>query len=378
MLRTQKIFRIFGIDIRIHFSWWFIFILLAWSLSTGLFPQSLPGMTASTYWIMGVLSALLLFISVLLHELSHSLIAKIKKIKVESITLFFFGGVAGIESDDMAPGAEFMMAIAGPLFSLLLAALFYILHLQTGNSIILAMTQYLYQINFILAIFNLVPGFPLDGGRAFRALLYAYYHDLKKATQIAAAGGKVVAGLLVALGLLGFITGAGNGLWFILLGGFLYFLAGMSYEQVVIKEALSQVLVKDIMRTKFPIVDPNTKVEQLFQKYSSGEEDVLVVKGKKFTGLLEFKTLGNISPDVSLQQISRPLGQLKCLHFQDTAYTAFRQLAEQNIDMLPVLAQGKICGVVTKNAVLHRLIWELRSSHLAKRLAHKHQFIKKH
>ena len=232
MRGAHTLFRIFGIDIRLHFSWWFIFILLTWSLSTSFFPQFFPGQTQMMYWTMGILSSLLLFISVLLHELSHSLVAMAKNIKVESITLFFFGGVAGIEKEDMEPSAEFMMAIAGPLFSLLLAGIFYFINTHNGNILLSAITSYLYQLNFVLAVFNLVPGFPLDGGRAFRAILFAYYKDLKKATRIAAAGGKVVAGLLIVLGLFGMVTGTGGGLWFILLGVFLYFLAGMSYEQI--------------------------------------------------------------------------------------------------------------------------------------------------
>src|SRR3989344_4695935 len=141
-----RIFTIFGIDVKLHYSWWFIFILLTWSLATSFFPIYFPGSTARTYWLMSVIASLLLFLSVLLHELSHSLVARAKKITVRSITLFFFGGVAGIDSEDMKPSSEFLMAIAGPLFSLLLAGIFYVIYISTGNGIVTAITFYLYQL----------------------------------------------------------------------------------------------------------------------------------------------------------------------------------------------------------------------------------------
>src|SRR3989344_6139528 len=174
MDRSTKIARLFGINIYLHYSWWIIFVLLAWSLATQYFPQFYPEFSPKTNWSIGILSALLLFVSVLLHELSHSLVARIYKIKVDSITLFFFGGVAGIDREDLKPRSEFFMAIAGPLFSFLLAGLFYLLYRLDGNSLLTAVSAYLYQLNLVLGLFNLVPGFPLDGGRAFRALLYGY------------------------------------------------------------------------------------------------------------------------------------------------------------------------------------------------------------
>src|SRR3989338_1988486 len=133
MRGATKLFRIFGIDVQLHFSWWFVFALLAWSLSSSFFPQYFPGLENQAYWIMGIISVILLFVSVLLHELSHSLVAKAKKVKVESITLFFFGGVASIDDEDLKPSTEFLMAIAGPLFSLLLFWVFYLIYFLNGN-----------------------------------------------------------------------------------------------------------------------------------------------------------------------------------------------------------------------------------------------------
>ncbi len=185
---------------------------MSWSLATSYFPQFYPGFTTNIYWSWGIVSALLLFVSVLLHEFSHSLVAISKKIKVESITLFFFGGVAGITKEDIKPSTEFFMAIAGPLFSFFLAGVFYLIALWDVYLLVTPVVSYLAQLNLILGIFNLIPGYPLDGGRAFRAILYGYYKDLRKATKIAASVGKFFAAVLIVLGFFSLFNGIGNGL----------------------------------------------------------------------------------------------------------------------------------------------------------------------
>lgn len=312
---------------------------------------------------MGIVSALLLFISVLLHELSHSLVAQWKKIRVESITLFFFGGVAGITKEDIKPSSEFLMAIAGPLFSLALGSVFWLMHAADGSLFLKAITFYLYQLNFVLGLFNLVPAYPLDGGRAFRAILYGYYKDLKKATKIAATGGRIFAGLLIVLGVFGLFTGTGGGLWFILLGGFLYFIAGLSYEQVAIREVLDNIPVKELMQQKFPVLHPAMKFAEFVKKYK-GRDDVFVVKDDHFFGVIEVRRLVKIPralQDVtSLKQVAVPFGGIKAVRKEESAYSAFRKLEEQNLELLPVLDKNKLAGIVTRKAVLRRLIWELK------------------
>ncbi len=360
-LQSQgTIFRLFGIDIRLHFSWYFIAIFISWSLAAGFFPSILPGKTIGIYWFMGIIAALLLFASVLLHELSHSLVAKAKNIKVESITLFFFGGVAGIGDEDMKPSTEFLMAIAGPLFSLLLSGVFFLIHSWNGNEIVGAITLYLYQLNFMLALFNLVPGFPLDGGRAFRAILYWHYDDVKKATRIAVMGGKFFAGVLMILGLLSLLAGQA-GLWFMLLGGFLYFIAGVSYEQVVVRETLRPILVVELLSRKIPIVRPEIKFIQFKKKYQASDQEVFLVKGKNFAGLLDFHRLEKIplamQEMVTVQQLALSLSEIKSLSPRDTAYTAFTRFGEQNLASLPVMEKGKLLGVVTRRKVMYRLAW---------------------
>ncbi|HLC71135.1 MAG TPA: site-2 protease family protein [Candidatus Nanoarchaeia archaeon] len=364
MKSSSTLLRLFGIDIKLHISWWFIFILLAWSLSSSYFPQILPDLDQYVYWSMGIAAALLLFISVILHELSHSLVARAKRIKVESITLFFFGGVAQIPDEDMKPSAELQVALAGPLFSFVLGGIFYAITALNGNLIITAITSYLSQLNLTLAIFNLIPGFPLDGGRAFRAILCWHYKDLRKATYIASMGGKFFAGVLVFLGIFGLISGVGNGLWFILLGAFLYFLAGRSYEQVVVKQILGTISVSQVLTAQGPTVPSNLKFIDFVKKYSSGESDAFIVKGKNFRGILDMhrvdaiqKSLQEITP---LEQAAIPFSAIKTLTLKDTAYTAFNYFNEYNVGLLPVMEKGKIRGVVTRRMVMQRLMWGMK------------------
>ena len=373
-----KLFRLFGINIQLHFSWWFVFALLAFNLSVSFFPNLcagkltegflataiIPGCASlgtGSYWIMGIVAALFLFLSVLLHELSHSLVAKLRKIKVESITLFFFGGVASIHEDDLKPGSEFLMAVAGPLFSILLGLVFFTINHFTSNGIVTAITFYLYLINFMLAGFNLIPGFPLDGGRAFRAILHAYYKDLKKATRIAAAGGRFFGIFLIIVGILSFF---GGGWWLVILGGFLYFTAGLSYEQVIIREALIKIPVKELLSKDFSLVDAEMKFADFLKRHVNCGEEIFLVKSKNFSGILDLKELDKISLSaqkwIKIKQLAIPVDKLSSLRENDTAFTAFKKFAEEKINLLPVYKNSKLLGFVTQKIVTQRLVWSLK------------------
>src|SRR4051812_39295630 len=196
---SLRLGRIAGIEIGVHVTWLLAFGLVTWSLAASVFPSTYPRWTPGTYWTVGAIAALLLFVCVLLHELSHSVVARARGMPVSGITLFIFGGVTNLQGEAKRPTDEFWMAIVGPLTSLVLGATAWlILHLlPSGRTPVAGVLSYLAYVNLLLAIFNLVPGFPLDGGRVLRSLLWAVTRDLRRATRIAARIGQGIAGLFI-------------------------------------------------------------------------------------------------------------------------------------------------------------------------------------
>ena len=202
MKSTFKLFRIAGIDIGIHYTWIFIFVFFSWSLAQGYFPQLYPDWSMAMYWITGVIAALAIFVSVLLHELAHSLVGRARGIPVHSITLFILGGVSNMEDEPEKPSAEFVMAIVGPATSLALALVFYLLTFvpHAADSAVFAVLGYLAIINLFLGAFNLLPGFPLDGGRVLRSIIWSSSGNLVKATNTAGIVGQVMGWVMIGVG----------------------------------------------------------------------------------------------------------------------------------------------------------------------------------
>jgi Zn-dependent protease/CBS domain-containing protein len=263
---------IFGFEIRVDLSWFLIFFLILWTFISSVFPANYPGLSQGTYIIMGVVTTLLFFASLLAHELSHSFVARAKGIPVEGITLFIFGGVSHTRMDAETPGDEFQIAGVGPLTSVLLSVLFgllYWLGRSAGASVAVnGVTGYLASINLILAIFNLLPGFPLDGGRLFRSIIWKITGNLKKATRIASWGGKFFAYLLIAWGLVQLFGGLiFNGLWLIFIGWFLYNAAESSYREVELQTSLEGVRVNQVMTPNPETVSPDLTLRELVDEY---------------------------------------------------------------------------------------------------------------
>lgn len=263
---------IFGFEIRVDLSWFLIFFLVLWTLSVGLFPTNYPGFDSTTYFAMGIVATLLFFASLLAHELSHSFVARAKGIPVEGITLFIFGGVSRTRMDAETPGDEFQIAGVGPLVSLLLAGLFgliWYVGINSGWSVVFTgIFAYLGAINLALAIFNMLPGFPLDGGRVFRSIIWKYTGNLTKATKIASNGGKYLAYLLIAFGVLEMFGGAIlGGLWLILIGWFLYNAAETSYEELLLRTTLEGVQAEEIMTPHPETVSPDINLQELVDTY---------------------------------------------------------------------------------------------------------------
>lgn len=270
--KGMRLFTLYGFTVRVDASWIVIAVLVAWSLAAGLFPQRVPGLDSTTYWIMGVIGALGLFISVVIHEFAHSLVATARGMKMRGITLFIFGGVA--EMDDEPPSAqtEFLMAVVGPITSFVLAGIFGVIFVLARGAAaplsVVAVLAYLSIINGLLAVFNLIPAFPLDGGRVLRAILWGARDDLRWATRIAAGIGNGFGIVLIALGIWLFITGQIiNGVWYFLIGSFLRNAAQMSYRQVLLRQAMEGETLRRFMQPNPITAPPNISVAQLVQEY---------------------------------------------------------------------------------------------------------------
>jgi Zn-dependent protease/predicted transcriptional regulator len=271
--KSIPLFRLAGFQVGIDWSWPVLAVLITWTLSVNVFPYYYPDLTPGIYWSMGVTAALGLFASIVLHELGHSLVARRYHVPIRGITLFIFGGVAQMEREPDRPWAEFAIAIAGPIASFCVAIACWLLlraAVAVGMGLPIAgVLAYLASINVFLAVFNLVPAFPLDGGRIFRALLWAWKGSLRWATRVASIVGGSFGILLVAFGVWRVLTGDfTGGMWSVLLGLFVYVAAQASYQQVVIREGLRGVPVRNIMVADPITVPPEISVKQLIDDYA--------------------------------------------------------------------------------------------------------------
>jgi Zn-dependent protease/CBS domain-containing protein len=267
--RRMTLFRLFGFEIRLDASWIVIAALVTWSLAGAVFPSAYPGLPQRSYWIMGIVGALGFFASIVLHELCHSLVARHYKLPMKGITLFIFGGVAEMGGEPQSPKIEFLMAIAGPIASILIGLAFFLIGVM-GNGPIQAMAivGYLAWINWLLAAFNLIPAFPLDGGRVLRAALWHWMGDLTQATRIAARIGTGFGILLMAFGFYQLIFGRlFTAVWYFLIGSFLRRASAMSYEQVVIRSALAGEPVRRFMHGEPVTVRPEMSIRELIEDY---------------------------------------------------------------------------------------------------------------
>jgi Zn-dependent protease/CBS domain-containing protein len=268
--RRFTLFRLFGFEVRLDATWLVIAALITWSLATAVFPAGYPYLTIATYWWMGVVGAILFFGSIVAHELCHSLVARHYDLPMTGITLFIFGGVAEMGGEPQSPKVEFLMAIAGPIASILLGAVFYGIRTAFTNGPIeaVAIFEYLAWINWILAAFNLIPAFPLDGGRVLRATLWHFQRDVVRSTRVAALVGEGFAFLLMIYGVSQLLFGSViSAVWYFLIGMFLRGASKSSYQQVLVHSALAGEPVSRLMRPNPVTVGPELSLQQLVDDY---------------------------------------------------------------------------------------------------------------
>jgi Zn-dependent protease/CBS domain-containing protein len=357
-----QIARVIGIPIYLHFSWLIIFGLIAWTLSTGYFPAQTPDLPASSYWAKGLVASLLFFVSILLHELGHAVVARRLGLRTRSITLFVFGGVAQLEKDPKDGRAEFWMAAAGPVASLALAGLFYTLaSVPFLGPAAVAVVKYLALINLMLALFNLVPAFPMDGGRLLRGALWGRLGK-SRATHVASGAGTFFAFLLIFAGVFSLLRGDSlGGLWYILIGWFIKDTSFSSYQQVRLDEALRGVAVRDAMVEGVATIPGSGSVAEAAREYflRTGYGSYPVTRGDAVVGLLCLKDVLRLSPEqreaTSVQGAMRPLTDALVIDPDAALPLAIATMAQAGTARLLVMQGERLVGLLTMNGVIRRM-----------------------
>lgn len=363
MAGAFRIARLLGFNVYIHWSWLFIFALSTWSLATGYLPDVYPEWDAGRRWIVGGITSVLFFASVLAHELSHSVEARRRGIPVQGITLFIFGGVSALGGEARRPRDEFWIAFVGPLMSFALAGAFALIWLaarSSGATNVQAICGYLAYINVTLGIFNLLPGFPLDGGRVLRSLVWARNGNMLRATKVAANAGRVVAGLLVLLGILSLFGGNFGGGWFLLIGWFLWNAAESAYEQQRLESRLHGLSVDQLYEHETPRIPPTATLRQLAHDFILRQHRrafFVVPEGEgRVLGLVTLSDLKKTPEDewdrTTVERAMTPRDRLQTVTPRTDAMTAMQAMVEHNINQLPVLDDGRAVGLLSRAALL--------------------------
>jgi Zn-dependent protease/predicted transcriptional regulator len=389
LMRGLHLMRIAGIDVTVDWSLLIILALITTSLASGLFPQWHPAWGPMTSWLTAFAAAVLFFASVLAHELSHSLVGRAYGVQVRQITLFVFGGMAQIEHEPGRWPAELWMAIVGPVTSLVIGVLCVLsvsIGLPAGATAqasnvadlgrLLAdldpprtLLLWLGQINIVLAVFNLVPAFPLDGGRVLRAVLWGATHDLRRATRWASALGQAFAWILIAAGIamvLGvslpyFGGGAANGIWLAFIGWFLNNAALMSYRQLLTRELLQDVPVSRLMLTQLETVWPDMPLDMLASNFllRSDQRAFPVLESERLVGLVCQRDVERLPPgqrhSMSVRSAMKPLDQIVVAHANDDAFDVLNLLAQRDINQVLVVESNRVAGLVRRADILRWL-----------------------
>ncbi|MEX2159272.1 MAG: site-2 protease family protein [Dehalococcoidia bacterium] len=363
MISSIKIGKIFGIEIGVHWSWAFIFVLITWSFARGILEEFYPQWTDAQRWSVAVIVAAIFFVSILLHELSHSIVAKARGMEVKGITLFVFGGVSNLGREAQSAGEEFQIAIVGPLTSLAIGAFFAVLWaaLRIPAPEAAGIAGYLAFINAVIAAFNMLPGFPLDGGRVFRSIVWARNRNLLRATRTASRVGEGVAYLLMAAGAVQFYFNPIGGVWMFLIGMFLRGASASSYEQLVLETALRDVTAGEVARNDFTPVAPDMTVDVLVSELmlAGRGRAYPVLAGQELLGLVTLTDVQHLDraqwPSTSVYRIMTPLEKLHTVAASDPAMQVLQTMAQFDVNQLPILDGRLLVGMVSRGDVL-RLI----------------------
>ena len=368
MRSNIKLGRISGIEIGLHYSWFIIAALIAFSLGEH-FRQVNPSWGTRQIWVAALVTAALFFVTLLLHELAHSLVAQARGLKVTAITLFALGGVSQIQDDATDAKTEFWVAIVGPTASLIIGFGCLAIALGLGwqrsteaQSAVTGVLVWLGYINIALAVFNMIPGFPLDGGRVLRAIVWATTKNADRSTRIAARVGQIVAFLFILDGIWQFFSGAGfGGLWIAFIGWFLMDAAKASYAEVGITAALRGIRVSEVMSSDCTIVSPRISLQEFVSTYllRAGERCFAVEDEGRFVGLITPRDVGSIPRDrwdkTAVREAMRPLQELHIITPDTPVLDALKLVASNDVNQLPVVANGTLQGVISRSQLVQLL-----------------------
>ncbi len=359
--------KILGIPIYLDYSWFLILALLTWMLAQSYFPNEFKNWTEFSYWLVAFITSILFFISILLHEFGHSIIAIKYKLKVKRITLFVFGGIAEISKEPPKSSAEFWIAVAGPITSISLAAIFYLLaKVIVHNQYLVASFQYLALINLILAIFNLIPGFPLDGGRILRAIVWAITKNYTQATTIAAKTGRFFGFLFIMLGVFQiFQNNVFGGLWIVFIGWFLEIAAMSQIQRQALKGLLFGHQVHEALSNDFGIVYPDSTVQEIIDNHFIGanRRNLLVKDNNIMVGFLTPGRINSISmkdkQNKTVKDVMIPLQDINKINSTEPLLDALRSINENDVSVVPVIENGNCIGILNNNSIT-QFIFELQ------------------
>ncbi|MGH7845929.1 MAG: site-2 protease family protein [Candidatus Binatia bacterium] len=360
-----RLFSVRGIQIKLDYSWFIVFALVLWSLSAGYFPNAYPGQSTQTYWTVGFLATFFFFLSIVTHELSHAFMAMRSGIKIPEITLFIFGGVARLSEDASDPKTEFKIAAVGPLTSFALAFLFWLIaNLLRGEqpSIVVEVFGYLTWINVALGVFNLLPGFPLDGGRVLRAFWWWKTGSMLDATRLASDWGK---GLAIALMILGglqiFSGGLIGGIWIILIGMFLRGMAEGSYQELALRKSLEGTRVEDVMIRDVVTASADLSLKRIIYDYflRYGYHGFPVTTNGKVLGVISVAGVKDVAEieqaGKTVAQVMTPLNDEMTIRRETPLSEALRRMSQGNLGRLLVMQGDEMVGMVTQTGLLRFL-----------------------